>query len=156
MFYKGLGIACFWLIIDQATKWWALHFFECCDFVYEVTSFFNIVLVFNTGVSFGLFSGLAYGQFYLSAFAVTVVCVLLYWMYTSQRLLFTIALAHIIGGAIGNIIDRVRIGAVVDFLDFHLHNHHWPAFNVADSVILIGAGLLIIDMFTQPNNKEAD
>ena len=73
-----------------------------------------------------------------------------YWFFKEKKEIIKLALALILGGAVGNIIDRVRFGAVVDFLDFHAFGYHWPAFNIADSAIVLGAGLLIVDSFLRP------
>ena len=84
------------------------------------------------------------GVYILSAFSLLVVGFLLYWLKREQNLLVQISLGLVIGGAIGNVLDRVRIGAVFDFLDFHLGDSHWPAFNAADSFICIGAMMIIV------------
>lgn len=109
-----------------------------------ICEYFNIVKVWNTGVSFSMFNdyGTA-GLVILSIVSVTISGVLLYWMMHETDRCKIISLGLIIGGALGNVIDRIRFGAVMDFLDFHYKSYHWPAFNVADSFICIGAGILI-------------
>ena len=111
----------------------------------EVFSLFNLVKVWNTGVSFSMFSHYGkVGAIVLSVLAIAVCLFLLHWMIKEKNMLKVVSLGLIIGGAIGNVIDRVRFGAVLDFLDFHIMDYHWPAFNLADSFICIGAGVLII------------
>lgn len=109
-----------------------------------VTSFFNLVTAWNTGISFSMFNNLGhYGVHILSGFSLTIIAFLVYWMCREKNKLMQVALGFVVGGALGNVIDRVRIGAVFDFLDVHVGAHHWPAFNVADSFICIGAFLII-------------
>lgn len=112
----------------------------------EVTSFFNLVLVWNKGVSFGMFGS---GDFttVLSLFAAAVTVILIGWLWKTTSTLLSLSISLIIGGAIGNIIDRIRFGAVVDFLDFHALGYHWPAFNVADAAICVGVVLIFLDGF---------
>ena len=111
-----------------------------------MTPFFNLVLVWNRGVSFGMFnSGGAFAPWLLSGLALAVVVGLLVWLKRSDQLLTGLGLGLVIGGAFGNLIDRIRFGAVVDFLDFHLAGWHWPAFNLADAAICVGAVLMLAD-----------
>lgn len=153
MFAYGIVLAVLVLALDQATKLWATHSFECCDYITPVTPFFNLVLVYNPGISFGLLSNLMHGQLILSAITSIIVAVLCYLLYQAKSLLLSLALGSIIGGAIGNIIDRVRIGSVIDFLDFYANNYHWPAFNIADAFIFIGASMLVVDMFLESKKE---
>lgn len=139
----GLIVAGLVLALDQATK--ALALSLLAEPV-TVTPFFNLVLVWNRGVSFGMLGGLGpWGPSLLTGLALAVAAVLVVWLRRERRALTSLALGLVIGGAIGNAIDRIRFGAVVDFLDFHLSGYHWPAFNVSDSAIVIGAALLILD-----------
>lgn len=141
----ALSIALAVLVLDQVTKLLALDGLGTGT-VIEVTSFFNLVLVWNSGVSFGLFQGWGEaGRWLLAGFSGLVAIGLLVWIWREPRLPMRLALALVLSGAVGNLIDRVRFGAVVDFLDFHLAGHHWPAFNVADSAIVAGAVLLLVD-----------
>ena len=110
----------------------------------EVTSFFNLVLVGNTGVSFGLFRG-AGARWFLVAVSLAVVVALLVWLWRARAMLIQLGVGLVIGGALGNVIDRVRLGAVVDFLDFYAFQVHWPAFNLADSAIVAGVIVLVLD-----------
>jgi signal peptidase II len=112
----------------------------------EVTDFFDIVLVWNRGVSFGMFNNDAgLNGLLFSLLAAVIVVALLVWLRRAASPLIVIAIGLVIGGAVGNVIDRLRLGAVVDFLDFHLGSWHWPAFNVADAAICVGVGLMIVD-----------
>ena len=114
----------------------------------EILPFFNIVMVWNQGVSFGMFSnGSAYGPFILSALSIAISIVFLIWLFRSTSKLQNFAIALVISGAIGNVIDRLRFGAVIDFIDVHAAGYHWPAFNIADSCICVGVFLLIIQSF---------
>ena len=111
----------------------------------EVSSFFNLVYVWNRGVSFGMFNQIANAQLVLSALQFSIALILSFWLYNNKKLHITWALGLIIGGAFGNLIDRIRNGAVADFLDFHLMTYHWPAFNLADSFVFIGVMILIFE-----------
>ena len=112
-----------------------------------VTSYFNLVKVYNTGVSFGMFNNLQYGKFILLIIASFITLFLIYWLCKAENKKIACALSLVIGGALGNIIDRAIYGAVADFLDFHISGYHWPAFNLADSAITLGAIILIFDEF---------
>jgi signal peptidase II len=136
------------LIADQATKALVLARFAPGERL-EVTGFLNLVLAFNKGAAFSFLAGAGGWQTPLlvtfALVAAVVVSVLL--VRSPGRGLFSAGLALILGGAVGNVIDRVRYGHVVDFLDLHAAGWHWPAFNVADSAITVGAALLILDGF---------
>ncbi len=142
----GLAFVVLVFVLDQLSKWWILDAVMNPPRIVPLTSFFNIVLVLNRGVSFGLFSAAPHWMpWILSGFAVTVAAALAIWLRRADNRLLAAALGLVIGGALGNVADRVRFGAVVDFLDLHLGGFHWPAFNVADSAITIGVGLLLLD-----------
>ncbi len=111
----------------------------------EITSFFNLVAVWNNGVSFGMFSSYEYSKIIFSAIVALILIIMLIWLYRNKNIYLTYAIAFIIGGAIGNLFDRLKYGAVADFLDFHLASYHWPAFNIADSFVFIGVAMLLID-----------
>ena len=111
-----------------------------------VLPFFNLVTVWNYGVSFGMFNtGVAATAWIFSALALAISGALTVWLAKADRVLLTASLGLIIGGAIGNVVDRIRFGAVFDFLDFHAFGWHWPAFNVADSAITVGVAVLFVD-----------
>ena len=141
-------LAVFVVLVDQATKEWALATLFRDRIVVEVTPFFNLVAVWNRGVSFGLLaSDDPMAPYYLSGFAGAVVVGLLVWLAQAPGPLLRISLGLVIGGAIGNVIDRLRHSAVVDFIDWHAFGYHWPAFNLADSAISVGIVLLVFDSF---------
>ena len=142
----ALGLAALVLLLDQITKWLILAVVMQPPRQIEVLPFFNLVLTFNRGVSFGLFDGSSPWQpWLLSGLALAIVTGLVIWLRRQDRWLPAVAIGLIVGGAIGNVIDRVRIGAVVDFLDVHAFGWHWPAFNIADSGVTIGVVLLLLD-----------
>ncbi len=133
------------LVLDQVTKWLALASLDPYQAL-VVTPFLNLILVWNRGVSFGMLAAIGdYGPWLLTALAAGIGAFLIVWLYRETRPLTRIALWLVLAGAIGNAVDRIRFGAVVDFLDFHALGYHWPAFNVADSAIVIGAGLILLD-----------
>ena len=136
------------VIVDQLTKWLALARLAPGE-RRELTEFLNLVLVFNKGAAFSILADAPGWQTpLLIAFAMgaaLIVSVLL--VRSPGRRMFCAGLAAILGGAIGNVIDRLRFGHVVDFVDLHAGAWHWPAFNVADSAITLGAALLILDGF---------
>lgn len=129
--------------LDQLSKWQILR--SLPPEVVEVTGFFNLVLVCNTGISFGLLPGESpLKAWILSAFAVAVVAGLLVWLRNKDSLLLMVGCGLVVGGALGNVVDRLRVGCVIDFLDVHAAGWHWPAFNLADSGITVGVTLLIV------------
>jgi signal peptidase II len=141
----GLLLAPAVLALDQATKWAALGALDPYRPV-AVTPFFNLVLVWNRGVSFGMFAGAGdHGPWLLTLLAGAIGAFLVVWLLRETRPVTRLALWLVLAGALGNLVDRVRFGAVVDFLDFHAFGYHWPAFNVADSAIVVGAGLILLD-----------
>ncbi len=142
------------IIIDQITKQWALHFIgdiiEKTNGVHthvKKTSFFNIVLVYNNGISFGIFSNLFFMKNILFVIISAITAFLIYLLFKTKNNINLIAFAFIIGGAIGNLVDRAMYGAVIDFLDFHIKTLHWPAFNIADSAVCIGVVIYLINDF---------
>jgi len=146
-----LGTAFALVVVDQVVKVLMLQWLRSGEVV-EVTPFFNLVLVYNPGAAFSFLAGASGWQREFFVGVALVASAWIVWMLRRhpERLLFCAALSLILGGAIGNLIDRLWLGAVVDFLDFHVFGYHWPAFNVADSAISIGAVLLVWDAF-QPD-----
>ena len=150
MLLRGFAAAIMVVILDQLSKAAVLGHFAPgdCSLPHRepITPFLNLVLTCNRGMSFGLFNGGGgLNALMFSLFAAAIVTVLIYWLSRVESLLLAIAIGLIIGGAIGNVIDRIRWGAVVDFLDFHVGTWHWPAFNVADSAICIGVAMMLLD-----------
>ena len=147
---KWLGLATIVIFLDQVSKLWISNNFSYAENV-AVTDFFNLVLVHNTGAAFSFLSGAGgWQRWFFSAIAV-IASIWITWLLHkhNENKLFCLALALILGGALGNLIDRVTYGYVVDFLDFYWKNYHFPAFNVADSAVTCGAGLLILESFTK-------
>lgn len=162
-----LGLVCMLIIADQLSKWAVTERIirpeiyngaNGLDFIswyvespvrlpfasVEILPFFNLVMVWNQGVSFGMFANLGdIGPLLLIVLSAVISIWFLAWLFTSTNVTQKTAIAIVIGGAIGNVIDRVRFGAVIDFLDFHLLGWHYPAFNIADSAIVIGVFILI-------------
>jgi signal peptidase II len=157
-FQRGLVLAAVILIGDQISKWWMMEHVMNPPQAISVTPFFNLVVAWNRGVSFGLFgSDSPYGGWILSLIALVIVGFLTHWLYRIQKNYQAIAIGMIIGGALGNVADRVMYGAVYDFLDVHVAGYHWPAFNVADSGITIGAVILVLDsLFAKSDNGDSD
>ncbi|MFQ5773121.1 MAG: signal peptidase II [Kiloniellaceae bacterium] len=142
----ALAVAAAVVLLDQASKWVILAAVMQPPRVIEVTGFFNLVLTYNTGISFGMLRGTAPWQAWaLVALALAVVAGLFMWLRRQPDPLLAVAVGLVAGGALGNVVDRMRLAAVVDFLDFHLGAWHWPAFNLADSAITMGVALLVFD-----------
>jgi signal peptidase II len=153
LFVSALALAVFVFAVDFLTKEAVFtHFGGIAGMRQKVTEFFNLVLVFNRGISFGMLnSGL--GPLVFAGVAIAVILVLIYMLMRVQTKLAAIAIGLLIGGAAGNVLDRFRHGAVVDFLDFHAFGYHWPAFNVADSAIVLGVGLLLLQSLALDTKK---
>jgi len=148
MLLRGLATATGVVILDQLGKAAVRGHFSggAVGGPENVAPFFNIVLIHNRGMSFGLFnSGGGLNALLFSLVAAAIVAVLIYWLSRVESWLLAVAIGLVIGGAIGNVIDRLRFGAVVDFLDFHVGSWHWPAFNIADSAICVGVAVMLLD-----------
>jgi signal peptidase II len=141
-----LGIALLVLLIDQFTKVLVLGAFQLGDST-PVTSFFNLVRVHNHGAAFSFLAAAGGWQRWFFTGIGVVATLFMLWMLRSHagQTLFCLAISLILGGAVGNVVDRLLHGYVVDFLDFFWGRWHFPAFNMADSAITLGAGLLILD-----------
>lgn len=150
----GLMVAVLVFGLDQLTKWAALFVLDLPEQSITVTPFFNLVMVWNRGVSFGMLNSAgAFAPWLLAGLALAVVIGLLVWLRRTEHWLIAIGLGLVIGGALGNVVDRLRYGAVVDFLDFHAAGYHWPAFNVADAAICIGAAVIVVDGLLAPRRQ---
>jgi signal peptidase II len=147
----GLAVAIVAALLDQASKMAVLWYFGepgCASHLVAVTSFFDLVLTCNRGVSFGMFNQTGQAglnSLIFTALAAIVVVILAVWLYRVRSAFLAVAIGLIIGGAIGNVIDRLRFGAVVDFLYFHAGAWYWPAFNFADSAICLGVAAMLLD-----------
>ena len=149
-------IAAVIVLLDQATKYLVVHYLT--QQVVIIPGFLDLVSVYNRGVAFGMFNN---GQCIFRTTLLTVLSVvvflILFFVYLFSKdmtRLSMVALSMIMGGAVGNVIDRIRLGYVVDFIDAFVKNTHWPAFNVADSAITVGAVLLAIDLLFPGNTKK--
>ena len=137
----GLLLALFVLIIDQLSKYIITKQLFA---TIEVTSFFNLGLTYNQGVSFGLFKQLEYSNYIFAGLSMAITMLLYNWLKNATKKKEATALGLIIGGALGNIVDRFYYPGVVDFLEFHWQQHYFPSFNVADSAIFLGVCILLI------------
>jgi signal peptidase II len=157
-YLAGLFVSLLVLCIDQWSKFVIVYDVMMRPHVIEVTSFFNIVMAWNRGVSFGMFGWDSSVKVYiLMAMAFGAAIGLTIWMVRESRIRFALPCGAIIGGALGNGIDRLHWGAVADFLDFHIAGYHWPAFNVADIGITCGATFLILDsLFSKTDSSKTD
>ncbi len=127
------------------------------EFPQDILPFFSLVLVHNRGISFGLLGQASpWGPLLLTTLTSLVVLVLVIWLACTREILMALTLGPIIGGAAGNIIDRLRYGSVTDFLDFHYGSHHWPAFNLADSAICIGVVILVLISIVRPSIEKEE
>jgi signal peptidase II len=162
----GLILAAVIIVLDQLSKWWVVETLMRPQGVWETPFYtpnrieilpvFDLVMAWNRGVSFGIFNNDgSWNAIALSVLSVAISLGLLAWMKKAQSRLVVLALGGIVGGALGNVVDRVRWGAVADFLDVHVAGHHWPAFNLADSAISVGAALLVLDaLFAKPSSSK--
>jgi signal peptidase II len=141
-----LFLALFVLIADQVSKWWAQMSLPMAQAI-KVTDFLNWFLIYNPGAAFSFLSQAGGWQRWFFTIIGIIAAVVIIWLLqkNTQDRPFCIALALILGGAIGNVLDRLLYGAVVDFIDVHYQGWHWPAFNLADSAISIGATLIVIN-----------
>ena len=121
----------------------------------KICDFSSLIRVWNHGVSFGMFSGVENSQIIFCLVQSLILVILVIWLYRNQKPHFSYALGLIIGGALGNVIDRFQNAAVADFLDLHIAQYHWPAFNLADSSVFIGVAILVFDdlIFSKSPNK---
>ena len=143
------------ILLDQVSKYCIVNHVMTPPRIIEVTPFFNLVMVWNTGASFGLLSSQSpWTQVLLGGLAIVIAIVLGVWLTKSSNQWLASALGLVIGGALGNAIDRAVYRAVADFLDFHLAGYHWPSFNFADTAITVGVIMLLLDgLITNPANN---
>ena len=137
----------FVIIFDQITKFLILKLVPLYKTIPIIDGCFNITYIMNKGGAFGIFANQSlYIRKFFFIFLSSIIACMILWLYkkiAKENLLFSLGLAAIFGGAVGNLIDRFRFGKVIDFLDFYIGNYHWPAFNVADSAITIGMAVFI-------------
>lgn len=156
MLVIGLALAAITLVVDQAVKVLLIALLTDPDRVIAVTGFLNLVYVKNFGVSFGLFNaGSSAGPWILSILSVAVAAGLVLWLRRVESKWLGAAIGLIIGGALGNAVDRVRLGSVADFFDFYAFGFHWFAFNVADAAIVGGVAFIVLDgLFSGPEQSQ--
>lgn len=146
LFYRMCGLALVAVLLDQITKFWVFRTVLENESERVILPVFSLVKRYNTGISFSfLATDHVYGPWIFAALAAVIALGLLIWLSQTAERLPAVGLALVVGGAVGNVIDRVREGAVMDFLLFHWHDLAWPAFNLADSFITVGVALLIFD-----------
>lgn len=153
---RGLIVAVLVLVIDQASKFYLVDLMARHPEGIVLTPFFNLVQVWNRGVSFGVLGSEWLGEnqrWLLAALAVGVAVAMVFWLRKVTNRWETLAIGLVIGGAVGNAIDRVIYGAVADFFDFHVSGWHWPAFNVADMGISCGAVALVVVAILSPKSQ---
>jgi signal peptidase II len=155
----GLLTALVVLAADQASKYWVLHIIDLPGQPYGqivLLPVLNLTFVRNSGVTFGLLTGYgAWSYLVLAAVALAVVAALGLWLRRAETLLVAVSLGGIAGGAVGNVIDRLRLGAVVDFIDLHLGAWHWYVFNLADAAIVCGVAALVFEnLLPFPQKRE--
>jgi len=154
--WRWLWLSAVVVILDQLTKQWVEASFVLYE-TYPVTGFFNLTLVYNTGAAFSFLADAGgWQRWFFTLFALTISAYLVYWLMQlkKQQIVLPLAIAMIIGGAVGNVIDRILYGHVVDFLDFYIADWHWPAFNLADSAIFLGVILFIWESFFSGNDSQ--
>lgn len=142
-----LWLAILVIVLDQATKYLAMQHLSLYE-PKKITDFFNLILAFNTGAAFSFLGNAGGWQRWLFlgiSFIVSIGIIVYLPRSNPNKILLNLGLALILGGAIGNLIDRFALGYVIDFLDFYIGDYHWPAFNIADSAITMGAIAIIID-----------
>ena len=146
------------VVLDQLTKVWTVKCFALYESMEIIPGFFSLTYLTNKGAAFGFLAGVDAAwrhYFFLILVSIALVLLLVAWFrMRNDHRFYGPALALIAGGAIGNVIDRVRLGAVVDFLDFYVAGHHWPAFNVADSAIAVGVTLFLLTNVLEERQKK--
>jgi len=143
------------VFFDQLSKQWALKNIFYDQTIIEINKYLNFIPVWNKGISFGMLSDLMNINFFMVIVTITISLFLVLWFLRTTNKNLSISLAFIVSGAIGNLIDRLNYKAVVDFIDIHIGNLHWPTFNLADSYITIGAFIYIHTIFTSQKNNIA-
>lgn len=153
-FLRWICLSLLIVALDQISKYFILNLNP--EQPIAITSFFNLTLLFNRGAAFSFLSSASGWQnIFFAVIAILVSLIVVRWLYqiTENRISLKLSLSLILGGALGNLIDRIIRGNVIDFLDFYYQNWHWPAFNLADSAIVIGILLMLIDMLIFDKNQ---
>jgi len=154
---KWLWLSGLVIVLDQVSKWVMVSWLSLYETV-AVMPYFNLTMAHNTGAAFSFLAGAGGWQRWFFIILAGVISLgLLYWLYKlAKTKLEAVSVALILGGAVGNVIDRIYYGYVIDFLDVYYGSYHWPAFNIADSAIVVGAALLIIDSFRAEPKSDAE
>ena len=158
---QWLWITVIFFIVDQATKHYAVYYFNEIGVhkTVEVMPFFNFVLRYNPGAAFSFLADQGGWQvFFFSAISTIVSIALLIWLYSvpAKQKWISISLTLVLAGALGNLYDRIVIGEVVDFIDWYYGDYHWPAFNIADAVIMLGAVMMLLEGFLNKESENAN
>jgi len=140
-------------VVDQATKLWVLHLADFSAGPIAFGPFVDITLVWNRGISYGLLQAEGTGRWLLVAFTAAGAAALAIWLARARHTMVCLALGAIIGGALGNLVDRIAYGAVVDFVQIHGAGYSWYVFNVADAAIVVGVGILLLDGLTARGDR---
>jgi signal peptidase II len=150
-----LVVAPLLLVVDQLSKLYIDRNFLLGESVTVLENFFHITYIRNKGAAFGILSGSPWRVPFFVTIGVIACAALLWYLYSTRpdQKLLQIALVMVFSGAIGNIIDRVRLSEVIDFIDVHWYQYHWPAFNIADSAITVGVGLMILDLWLEERRQ---
>lgn len=159
--FRETGLRFLWLavlafVLDQWSKHAVLAEMELYQSI-QITGFFNLTYVHNYGAAFSFLSDSGgWQRWFFTAIAIGVSTLILRWLHQAPKtqVMLPVAFSLILGGAIGNVYDRIAYGYVIDFLDLYYKGWHWPAFNIADSAIFLGAALLIADMFKTPSEED--
>jgi len=131
------------IIIDRLSEYVVSIYLQESEGFIKVTPFLNLIWIGNSGVSFGMLQDLPHGKWLISGFALIITAFFFMWLLRTRSFWVSCALGLLIGGALGNTLERFKYGHVIDILNFHAYGYHWPAFNINDSAIFIGAILLI-------------
>ena len=153
---KWLWLSLLVIVLDQLSKLWVVSEFELYQSI-ELMPYLNLTYVHNKGAAFSFLSSAGgWQRWFFSVISVVAVLVLLVWLkrLKSTEKLLAVSMSLILGGAIGNLYDRLAYGYVIDFLDAYYQQWHWPVFNIADSAIVLGVGLMLLDMFITPNQED--
>ena len=143
------------IFLDQLSKIWMLNNIFDSQIIIEINKYLNFVPVWNKGISFGMLSNFMNINFFMIIVTSGILLFLISWFVKTESRNLSLSLSFIISGAIGNLVDRLNHKAVVDFIDIHIGNHHWPAFNFADSYITIGAFIYVFTIFTSQKDNIA-
>ena len=152
---KLLVLIALFIFLDQLSKKWMLTNVFDSQRIIEINKYLNFVPVWNKGISFGMLSNFVNINFFMTIVTSSIILFLFFWFLKTKSSKLSLSLSLIISGAIGNLIDRLNHEAVVDFIDFHIGNLHWPAFNFADSYITIGAFIYVFTIFTSQKDNIA-